>query len=203
MSLTGILPRNDALLQTLLPPNSTKLEYDLELTGAAYAPALQASIERLWNADTCPAQFLPALAWALSIDDWDDEWSEQLKRQTIKEAPFLHSIKGTIGAVKLALARHGHDDSVVIERYQGGMRYSGQYVHDGTRLRGNVDGLWATYKVILKKPITRDQALKLRKAMFGVKRNCVHLVEIDFTAAAYRHNDTINRNGSTTYGAVA
>ena len=64
----------------------------------------QADIANLWNPWNCPEDFLPVLAWALSVDVWDDDWPDQVKRQVIDASPYLHEIKGTPLAIKLALA---------------------------------------------------------------------------------------------------
>jgi Phage tail protein (Tail_P2_I) len=44
---------------TILPINATKLERDLEFTGAAYIGAISEQIRNLWDADTCPSNFSP------------------------------------------------------------------------------------------------------------------------------------------------
>lgn len=199
---TWIKPDTNAQIARLLPSNATQLERDLELTGAAFLSALRVDLRTLWNADTCPERFLPALAWALSVDDWNEEWSTVQKRAAIKSSPRLTAHKGTTWAVKQVLSNYGHADAQVIERYGGGVRYDGLTVsRDAQRLRGG-SSMWATYKVILKRAITRDMAQMMQRSLHRVKRNCVHLIEFDFTAAAYRHNKTIKRNAAVTYGAV-
>jgi phage tail P2-like protein len=47
---------------------------------------------------------LPWLAWALSVDEWDTNWSETQKRNAIKTSLSVHMRKGTIGAVREAMA---------------------------------------------------------------------------------------------------
>lgn len=60
-------------------------------------------LRELFNADLCPTPFLPLLAWSLSVDVWDDEWTEARKRSVIKASPEVHRIKGTVQAVETAL----------------------------------------------------------------------------------------------------
>ena len=36
---------------------------------------LDVPIDRLWNPATCPENILPFLAWALSVDVWNPQWS--------------------------------------------------------------------------------------------------------------------------------
>lgn len=83
----------------LLPVGSTSLE-------VAAAAALS-EIERvpvplrtLWNWRTCPVNLLPYLAWALSVDRWDERWTEATKRSVIASSFFVHQHKGTISALR-------------------------------------------------------------------------------------------------------
>jgi len=90
------------MIKTLLPPNATKLERDIEqVTAAKYD--VPDHIRDVWNADTCPAHLLPWLAWAMSVDNWDSQWPEQVKRDTIKNSIAVHQRKGTVAAVRTAL----------------------------------------------------------------------------------------------------
>ncbi|MDE2388898.1 MAG: phage tail protein I [Betaproteobacteria bacterium] len=91
----------------LLPQNQTVLE-------AAIANATQSgvspdAIARLWDAGTCPVNLLPWLAWALSVDDWDGSWDEETQRRVIATSIDIHRKKGTVGAVKQALANFEHE----------------------------------------------------------------------------------------------
>ncbi len=89
---------------TLLPASATERERSIEEVVAA---ELVYDVRRLWNPDTCPVELLPYLAWALSVDVWENTWSEFRKRQTIKNSIALHRLKGTAQAVKTALAPFG------------------------------------------------------------------------------------------------
>lgn len=93
-------------MSELLPPNSTALERAVALVGAA-ATDLPVILRSLWNPETCPVELLPWLAWAWSVDDWSDAWSERQQRDTIKASFAVHRIKGTIGAVRTAVAALG------------------------------------------------------------------------------------------------
>lgn len=59
---------------------------------------LSVPLRDLWNPDACPVKFLPYLAWAFSVDSWDEDWSEEEKRSVIGEAFWLHQRKGTVAA---------------------------------------------------------------------------------------------------------
>jgi len=85
------------LMDSLLPNNSTQLERAIE---AAACEVVEVPLRTLYNPDTCPAHLLHQLAWAWSVDRWDDAWPEATKRAVCRSAFFVHSRKGTIGAIR-------------------------------------------------------------------------------------------------------
>ena len=91
----------------LLPIGSTTLEKRAEeiLKSAVENPVI---IADLINPDKCPAELLAYLAWALSVDKWDEDWSEEVKRIAIKQSFFIHKHKGTIAAVKRVVEPIGY-----------------------------------------------------------------------------------------------
>lgn len=90
---------------SLLPLNSTQLERAVE---AAIEEVPTLAIRTLYNAKTCPAHLLHQLAWAWSVDRWDNRWSEQTKRAAIESAFFIHAHKGTIGALRRVVEPLGY-----------------------------------------------------------------------------------------------
>ena len=90
-------------MSDLLPNNSTHLERALAQSNAAISD-IPVRIKDIWNPDRCPVRLLPWLAWALSVDEWDPNWSEERRRAVIKASIPVHKYKGTIGAVREALA---------------------------------------------------------------------------------------------------
>ena len=85
--------------ETLLPANATAQEKAQEQAIARVAD-VPVSITPLWNPDTCPLDFLPWLAWAMSVDEWDSDWSEDQKRDSIWGSYDNHVKKGTLGSVR-------------------------------------------------------------------------------------------------------
>lgn len=79
---------------SLLPPNHTKFESDLEQVSSRISNA-PVAIRDVWNPDTCPLDLLPWLAWALSIDTWKDYWPESIKRARLRNAVAISRRKGT------------------------------------------------------------------------------------------------------------
>ena len=150
---------------TLLPPSSTPLERALDQTAAARMAALPSVVASLWNADTCPAPLLPYLAWAMSVDEWNDGWGVEKKRAVIKESRHIHQHKGTLSAIKRALAAIGQPGATVIERGNY-IRHNGLYLRDGTHNRQGAGG-WPTYRVILTQPVTIDMAQQIKRLLAG------------------------------------
>ena len=88
---------------SILPPNSTPMEEAVEQVAASVLDS-PVPIATICSPDACPIDFLPWLAWALSVDEWDASWSEEQKRSAIRSSLAVHRRKGTIGAVQDALA---------------------------------------------------------------------------------------------------
>ncbi|QXH50349.1 phage tail protein I [Pseudomonas fakonensis] len=92
-------------MQSLLPLNHTPLERALEV---AADEDLKAGLRTLYNPDSCPAHLLYQLAWAWSVDRWDDNWSEAIKRSVIRSAFYVHAHKGTLGALRRVVEPFGY-----------------------------------------------------------------------------------------------
>lgn len=186
--------------ETLLPPSSTPLERALDQTAGARLAALPAVVASLWNADTCPAGLLPYLAWAMSVDEWNDGWGVEKKRAVIKESRYIHQHKGTLSAIKRALTAIGQPGATVIERGNY-IRHNGTALRDGTHTRAGSGG-WPSYRVILTQPVTIDMAQQIKRLLASVQRNCITLTAIDYKQAALRHNGSAIRDGAYTRGVV-
>lgn len=98
---------------TLLPPNATQPERALEAAAGARLSEMPVRVRDMWNPDTCPVELLPWLAWAFSVDGWSSGWTEEQKREVIRNAVFIHRHKGTLGAVKRALSSLGYELTVI------------------------------------------------------------------------------------------
>lgn len=183
---------------SLLPKNSSRLERALETAVTGYDNAAQ--VPALWNGDTCPKGLLPWLAWEVSVDDWETDWSEEKKRAAINGSLDIHEQKGTPAAILNALAIRGQPDAILIERADC-IKHNGEATRNGYRRRGGA-ARWATFRIILQRPITIDQSQAILRMINSVKRNCCHLVDMDFTAAALRHNGGAVRDGQYTRGLI-
>ncbi|HAU5563297.1 TPA: phage tail protein I [Serratia fonticola] len=92
---------------SLLPPGSSALERRLAQACNGIS-SLNVPLRDLWNPDTCPVNFLPYLAWAFSVDRWDESWAESVKRKVVKDAFYIHQHKGTVSAIRRAVEPLGY-----------------------------------------------------------------------------------------------
>ena len=84
--------------QTLLPPNHTAFEEAVDLTGARI-DELAVDMPKLVRPWEIPAAHLPWLAWGLSVDLWEPEWSEEKHRTLAARALPMHARKGTQASI--------------------------------------------------------------------------------------------------------
>ncbi|WP_081581822.1 phage tail protein I [Pararhodospirillum photometricum] len=105
-------------MTSLLPPASSPLERALEAAVAARFDELPTPIGTVWDVEMCLEALLPYLAWALSVDDWSEDWPGRQKRSVIAAAIAVHRSKGTVGAVHKALAALELDLIRIIEWWE-------------------------------------------------------------------------------------
>ena len=91
-------------MSNLLPPNSPPLVDAIDEVTAERIDAIPVPLRDLWNPWSCPIELLPWLAWSLSVDEWEEDWPESVKRQVVADSIQVHFHKGTRGAVEDALA---------------------------------------------------------------------------------------------------
>ncbi|PRD15327.1 phage tail protein I, partial [Pantoea coffeiphila] len=98
-------------MSSLLPPGSATLENNAALACKSIGD-LNVPLRDLWNPEKCPAKFLPYLAWAFSVDRWDETWPEAAKRQAVIDAFWIHQRKGTVAAVKRVIESLGYSMTI-------------------------------------------------------------------------------------------
>lgn len=92
-------------MSRLLPLNSTPLERAL---ATACDLGIDPSIIRgVADSARCPVDFLPWLAWAMSVEGWEAAETEAQQRALIRESIPVHQRKGTVGAVRRVLKAVG------------------------------------------------------------------------------------------------
>lgn len=91
--------------RSLLPPGAFHQERAQEQAGREQILTLDTNmVRKVKNPDTCPAHLLPWLAWEYAVDFWVDSWTEEEKRQVIRDAAYVHQHRGTAGAVRRSLS---------------------------------------------------------------------------------------------------
>lgn len=186
----------------LLPPNATSWE-------VAFARAIQNEfrliegnvdvLRTLWTPATCPLELLPHLARARSVDVWDDEWPEQVKRDVVAGVIDAHAIKGTDTAIINALALAGYPNARVIE--VGVVGHDGTIFYDGSSLYNSAVGLvWALYDVELDIQIPANQAEVVRRIVIDHAPARSQLRSLRYDIVASLHDGTIFYDGANTHG---
>lgn len=175
------------LAGSLLPPNATRLERALEDVIGARITALTAPLRALWSVYDCPAALLPALAWGLSVDEWDPLWGVDRQREIIASAIEHHRIKGTVGSVRSALATAGYPDAVITEGAVGW--YYGADIAYGSHLVFGDSGDWAKYFVDVGRPITDEQAASVRRILAATAPARCQLGALSYTYAPWVYGD--------------
>ncbi len=103
---------------SLLPPNASQLERDLEIV-MARIESVPIDFQKIWRAYECPAELLPWLAWAFNVDLWRSDWPEATKREIIATAIEWHRHKGTPWSIMHMLKFAGAPDTQIMEWWQG------------------------------------------------------------------------------------
>jgi phage tail P2-like protein len=126
---------------------------------------------------------LPWLAWALSVDHWDNQWLEQTQRQVIRDSIAVHQSKGTRSAIQNILVAAGYGSAVIIE----GSDDIDPQAH------------WATWRIRMEKPLTVDQGTRIRQMLAHVAPARCQLKQIEFEKC-YLYDGTICYDGEYTHG---
>lgn len=184
---------------SLLPPSATLQERALE--AATYRVAdIPVAIRDTWNPSNCPSDMLPWLAWAFSVDEWDAKWSDEAKRETIRNAIHVHRHKGTIWSIKKAISDAGYADSQIFEG-DGDNQYNGEHTHNGLITHGD-PSVWATYRIILDRPITNSQSQQVRRILAYTAPARCHLIDLIYAEAANIYDAAILHDGTYNHGAA-
>lgn len=180
-------------VNSLLPPNASAGELALE-AATARAGSVPTPLSDLWNAQTCPENLLPWLAWALSIDSWKSYWPIEVKRARVATAIEIQRHKGTAKSLRDVIAAFGgavvltewwqqsppgipHTfDMVLTLSGQGGQEVTAQYVDD---VIAEID---RTKPVRSHYTFTQGSTLSAQIGVAVVVRPCV-LLKLSFTEA--------------------
>lgn len=100
---------------TLLPTTATPLARALDILEERLFGLPVQMISK--NAATVDVRLLDHLAWEHSVDVWDMEWPEDIKRRVVAASAEVHRFKGTPYAIREALAAFDVD-SELLEWFQ-------------------------------------------------------------------------------------
>lgn len=109
-------------MSSLLPPSASAQERAMDGAISRLGDAAP-DYGRLWSAEDCPAEFLPWLAWALSVDFWRWDLPDDVKRSLIQGSFDWHRRKGTPWAVTWLLSHLGFSDVEIIEYTKARKQY--------------------------------------------------------------------------------
>ncbi len=110
-------------MKSILPHNSTPLEYALEDVSARRLNAIPLSgLSAMFNIESCPAPALPWLAQQFGATEWNPEWSEAQQRAFIRANIETQRYRGTIGAVIRPLKALSYNIEIV--------EYAGTFTFD-------------------------------------------------------------------------
>ncbi|BBP86007.1 hypothetical protein PHLH8_56490 [Pseudomonas sp. Pc102] len=185
-------------MSDLLPSNATPLERAVAAAGQ-HLNELPVEIRHIRNPARCPAPLLPHLAWELSVDEWNPNWSEGVKRRVVAESLAVHRRKGTRGAVRRALAAiFGDGGFSLVEGADAGL-YDGSRVYNGVYFHGRAEN-WAKYSVFVNRPITQAQAAEVRRVLAWVAPARCQLLALNFEQALNAYDGSIRYDNTFTHG---
>lgn len=170
-------------MSDLLPPSASPAERAISETCARLA-AMPLPLRDLWDPLSCPAEALPWLAWALSVDVWDSAWSDTVKRRVCAESIAIHRRKGTVWAVREALRAAGYAEATITEglprlTHDGAQLYSGEETYFG-------GSRWAQFDVAANlgetEGISAENRERLLRLIVGAKPASRHLRAVSFSA---------------------
>lgn len=182
-------------MSSLLPPNANSHEHALD-DATARVGEVPVELVKLWNAETCPANLLPWLAWALSVDEWDETWTEAQKRATVAASYEVHSHKGTPTAIISALQALGFENVQIIVGEL--IYYDGNHTYDGSWNYGP-DMVWPMFDVVFNATEIPEPAVvqKIRDRIDRYKNARSQLRNLVFLSLLY--DGTWNYDGSKFY----
>jgi len=101
-----------------LPPSASKMERVMEQVFWEEIVLIERDIQNFYDPYACRADLLPYLAWEMSVDYWDENWSEQTKRDVIAASNPIHTKKGTRYALDKSIESIRDDGLSVTEWFE-------------------------------------------------------------------------------------
>ena len=163
---------------------------------------LSVPLRDLWNPWKCPVKFLPYLAWAFSVDRWEETWSEKEKRQAVSDAFWIHQRKGTVAAVRRVIETLGY--SMTLQEWWEVADPAGTF-----RLEINLNDIGITEPMIYEleriigdaKPVSRHISqltlLQHSRGLASIGAAVSDAEIITVYPAGYRPDDSIHYDGQS------
>lgn len=170
------------MTRSILPPNSTRLERALEIVSDRLAAP---AVDSLWDAWLAPERFLPWLAYAVGVREWDPLWPLETRRQVIASQIAINRHRGTSWAVRQSLIAMGYADAALEEGYPE-IRRDGTTQRDGSNTRDSA-GRWAFFRIVAdlgnNKGINETERRRLISLIEAAKPVRSVLKELAYTAS--------------------
>lgn len=150
---------------------------------------LDLNVMLVYLIDLVKPSLLPILADQFSLLDeaaWQLAESEEAKRKLVKGAGELHRFKGTPWAIREVIRLLGFGEVTLQE---------GIHAQPSTE-----PSIWSLYRVVLKRVITNDQAVLLRRLLLSVAPARCRLVSLDYQSVAIRYNAVARYDGQYNHG---
>lgn len=185
-----------------LMANGSSLLEQRAAAACASISDLSVPLRDLWNPWKCPVKFLPYLAWAFSVDRWEETWSEKEKRQAVSDAFWIHQRKGTVAAVRRVIETLGY--SMTLQEWWKVAEPAGTF-----RLEINLNDIGITEPMIYEleriigdaKPVSRHiSQLTLLQHSRGLASIGAAVSDgeiITVYPAGYRPDDSIHYDGQS------
>ncbi|MFP0858262.1 phage tail protein I [Acinetobacter baumannii] len=168
----------------LLPPNTTSFEKKIVET-TAKTTELNTNLSSLIQVDNAPADFLSILAWQFSVDRWQDDWPDDIKRAQIKNSIKVHTYKGTNFALRSIVESFGYSLTIHEWWQESPMNEPGTFqITVETKGKALSERTYKTLVELLHdaKPLTRE--------LKGIEINVINVEgETNIAAAMYCGED--------------
>ncbi|HAV4199418.1 phage tail protein I [Acinetobacter baumannii] len=168
----------------LLPPNTTAFEKKIVET-TAKTSELNTNLSSLIRVDDAPADFLSILAWQFSVDRWQDDWPDDIKRAQIKNSIKVHTYKGTNFALRSIVESFGYSLTIHEWWQESPMNEPGTFqITVETKGKALSERTYKTLVELLHnaKPLTRE--------LKGIEINVINVEgETNIAAAMYCGED--------------
>lgn len=183
-------------VNSLLPAHYDVTEHALEKTCGTRLAGIP-DIANPWSVDDCPTELLDHLAYQVSVDIWDWNWSASTKREVIRVTPEIHRIKGTVESIKSLCRAAGYGEVDIIQG-RNRAKYDGTYQYDGVKTHNDPD-TWAQNVFIFNTPISNGMADRFTEAFNNVAPARSTLYELRYESTL-KYDGEIKFNGEYKYG---